>query len=220
MKVRSRPLVDKFSASSDLEEKLVTMWPAAGPNSPVPSGTRSVLTRCPSGVIWSRKIGEVTPKLGSARVVVEHAGIGAVGDGRRACAAGAARRQLGHSRREQIRLPRVGRAAYHQVARLEPGPEADVCLRAAGLAGGGDNAREQRGRSDQRSPPASHGPRNRPQDVRSHPFITSANGRKARTARLNEKPADHKRTLGKRKMKAKPKWPWQRARPTADLPTR
>ena len=65
MNVRSRPSVDRFSASSDLEEKLVTTWSARVPPGPLPSGTRSTLTSRPSGVIWSRKTGDVTPKLGS-----------------------------------------------------------------------------------------------------------------------------------------------------------
>jgi hypothetical protein len=68
MKVTYRPSVDRFSASSDFDEKLVTMW---SPSSPEPfrdpSGSRSVLSSRPDGVSWSRKIGDVTPKLPSAR---------------------------------------------------------------------------------------------------------------------------------------------------------
>src|SRR5215467_4829858 len=66
MKLRSWPFVDRLSATSDLDEKLVTTWSPAAPEWPVPSGTRSVLITCPDeGLSWSRKIGEVMPKLES-----------------------------------------------------------------------------------------------------------------------------------------------------------
>src|ERR1700726_4803895 len=68
MKVTYRLSVDSFSASSDFDEKLVTTWPPSGPEAfRDPSGTRSVLTSRPDGVSWSRTIGDVTPKLASAR---------------------------------------------------------------------------------------------------------------------------------------------------------
>jgi hypothetical protein len=61
MNVTDRPLADRLSASSDLDEKLVTT-----PSLPSPGGgTERVFTRCPDGVSCSRKIGEVTPKLAS-----------------------------------------------------------------------------------------------------------------------------------------------------------
>src|ERR1700730_10310716 len=56
MNVTTSPLVDRFSASSDLELKLVTIRCGS-------IGTER-RTR-PSGAISSRKIGEVTPKLPS-----------------------------------------------------------------------------------------------------------------------------------------------------------
>ncbi|MGZ4250579.1 MAG: hypothetical protein ACXVUE_20010 [Solirubrobacteraceae bacterium] len=58
MNVTSRPLVDRFSASSDFDEKLVT-------SSRV--GTLNLSSMLPLGVIRSRNIGAATPKLGSAR---------------------------------------------------------------------------------------------------------------------------------------------------------
>ena len=67
MKDSSRPLVDRLSASSDLEEKLVTRL-APG------TGTGVVLTRRPDGVSWSRKIGEVTPKLASTSTLLKTCG--------------------------------------------------------------------------------------------------------------------------------------------------
>ena len=62
--------MDRFRASSDLEEKLVTR-PPPGPG---PSGTRSVLTSRPDGVSWLRNTGEVTPKLGSASTLLNTPG--------------------------------------------------------------------------------------------------------------------------------------------------
>src|SRR5271165_4276872 len=56
MKVITLPSVDRFSPSSDLELKLVTIMLL---------GTSKVLTVVPDGAIWSRKMGEVTPKLPS-----------------------------------------------------------------------------------------------------------------------------------------------------------
>src|SRR5215813_13357998 len=67
MNVRLRPLVDRFSASSDFDEKLVASRSPRPPSPLDPSGTRSVLIRCPDGVISSRKTGDVIPKLASAR---------------------------------------------------------------------------------------------------------------------------------------------------------
>src|ERR1039458_1840056 len=64
MNVTERPSVDKFSASSDLEEKLVTRWSPARPRCE-PSGTHSLFTRWPDGVSWSRNAGDVMPKLPS-----------------------------------------------------------------------------------------------------------------------------------------------------------
>ena len=58
MNVTYRSLVDRFRASSDLEEKLVTRPPPGC----AASGMRSVLTWCPDGVTWSRNTGEGTPK--------------------------------------------------------------------------------------------------------------------------------------------------------------
>ena len=66
MKVRSLPSVERLSAISDLELKLVTSWLL-----PVWTlrwellGTSRLLMRKPKGVIWSRKIFEVMPKLAS-----------------------------------------------------------------------------------------------------------------------------------------------------------
>ena len=50
MNVTYWPLVDWFSASSDLDEKLVTTPEPPGTPGRVPSGTRSVRTSRPSGV--------------------------------------------------------------------------------------------------------------------------------------------------------------------------
>ncbi len=58
MNVISRPSVERLSANSDFDGKLVTSW------SP---GTSSELTTPPQGRSWSRKIRDVTPKLASAR---------------------------------------------------------------------------------------------------------------------------------------------------------
>jgi hypothetical protein len=56
MNVTSWPFVDRFSASSDLDEKLVTTSGV---------GTAIRLNTCPRGVSSSRNTGEVTPKLPS-----------------------------------------------------------------------------------------------------------------------------------------------------------
>src|ERR1017187_714901 len=56
MKVITLPSVDRFSPNSDLELKLVTIMLL---------GTAKLLTVVPDGVSWSRKMGEVTPKLPS-----------------------------------------------------------------------------------------------------------------------------------------------------------
>ena len=56
MKVIWRPLVERFSASSDFDEKLVTSWL---------DGTGRVETSRPAGVYWSSTIGAATPKLES-----------------------------------------------------------------------------------------------------------------------------------------------------------
>src|ERR1700691_5463363 len=70
MNVTDRSLVDRFRASSDLEEKLVTRPPPGC----AASGMRSVLTRGPEGVTWSRNTGEVTPKLPSTRSLLNTPG--------------------------------------------------------------------------------------------------------------------------------------------------
>src|SRR5437773_1433662 len=49
--------VERFRASSDFELKLVTT---------IPGGMASVFTSTPPGVIWSRRMGDVTPQLPSA----------------------------------------------------------------------------------------------------------------------------------------------------------
>src|ERR1700731_4115535 len=76
MNVRFCPLVDRFMASSDLDEKLVTMWSSvlSLPDPPGSAGTGSVLTRCPDGVTWSRKTGEVMPKLPSTESLFQTPG--------------------------------------------------------------------------------------------------------------------------------------------------
>src|SRR5579872_1219426 len=56
MKVIERPSIDRFRASSDFELKLVTILSV---------GTAKVPSFQPSGVMSSRKIGEVIPKLPS-----------------------------------------------------------------------------------------------------------------------------------------------------------
>ena len=62
--------MDRFSASSDLDEKLVTMppWPGAG------AGMGKVFTTCPFGLSCSRKAGEVTPKLPSVSTLLNTPG--------------------------------------------------------------------------------------------------------------------------------------------------
>src|SRR5580704_13257084 len=62
MKVITLPSVDRFSPSSDLELKLVTT---------ILLGTAKLLTVVPEGVSWSRKIGEVTPKLPSTLLLLK-----------------------------------------------------------------------------------------------------------------------------------------------------
>jgi len=57
MNVIAVPSDERFSASSDVELKLVVTRL---------DGTGRVLTSVPVGVIWSRKIGDVIPKLPSA----------------------------------------------------------------------------------------------------------------------------------------------------------
>jgi hypothetical protein len=66
MKVMYRPSVERLSVSSDFDGKLVTSWSLCdGTPCCVLLATSRELTSVPSAVIWSRKIGEVTPKLGS-----------------------------------------------------------------------------------------------------------------------------------------------------------
>ena len=60
-----RPSGDRLSASSDLDEKLVTSWFA---------GTATVPRGKPEGVSSLRKIREVTPKLGSVRSLLNTCG--------------------------------------------------------------------------------------------------------------------------------------------------
>ena len=57
MNVIAVPSVERFSESSDFELKLDTIRPV---------GTGRLFTSVPVGVIWSRKMGAVTPKLPSA----------------------------------------------------------------------------------------------------------------------------------------------------------
>ena len=65
MNDRVRPSGERLSASSDLEEKLVTS--SFGGTSKVPSGR-------PEGVISARKIREVTPKLPSTSALLKTCG--------------------------------------------------------------------------------------------------------------------------------------------------
>src|SRR5262245_47618316 len=62
MNVTYLPSVERLSASSDFEEKLVTSW--SRPWLAV-SGTCRVLISLPDGVTWSRNIGDVMPKFAS-----------------------------------------------------------------------------------------------------------------------------------------------------------
>jgi len=62
MNVIAPPSADRLSATSDLELKLVVTRLV---------GTGSVLTTVPVGVSWSRKIGEVMPKLPSRRLLLK-----------------------------------------------------------------------------------------------------------------------------------------------------
>src|ERR1039457_5169833 len=62
MKVSTLPSVDRFSPSSDLELKLVTIM--------LP-GTATLLIVAPDGVSCSRKMGEVTPKLPSILLLLK-----------------------------------------------------------------------------------------------------------------------------------------------------
>src|SRR5215471_12706392 len=62
MKVITLPSVDRFSASSDLELKLVTIMLL---------GTAKLLTVVPDGVSCSRKMGEVIPKLPSTLLLLK-----------------------------------------------------------------------------------------------------------------------------------------------------
>ena len=57
--------MERLSAISDFEEKLVTS--SLG-------GTSKVLSDRPDGVIWARKIGEVTPKLPSTSALLNTSG--------------------------------------------------------------------------------------------------------------------------------------------------
>src|ERR1700722_6747248 len=66
MKVRKLGSEESFSANSDFELKLVPIWSFVG-GTPFCElfGTSSEVTSEPDGVIWSRKIFEVIPKLPS-----------------------------------------------------------------------------------------------------------------------------------------------------------
>lgn len=70
MNVTDRPSVDWLSASSDLDEKLVTVRPGR----PAPEGTVSDPAGASHGVSWSRKIFAVTPKLPSTRALLNTCG--------------------------------------------------------------------------------------------------------------------------------------------------
>src|SRR5580692_11027201 len=72
MKVTYWPLVERFSASSDLDEKLVTIWLAfADTPRCVLLGTSSDPTRFPDAVNSLSVIGEVTPKLASMEALLK-----------------------------------------------------------------------------------------------------------------------------------------------------
>jgi hypothetical protein len=62
MKVIAVPSVERLRATSDLELKLVVTMEV---------GMGSVLTNVPTGVNWSRKMGDVTPKLPSMRLLLK-----------------------------------------------------------------------------------------------------------------------------------------------------
>jgi hypothetical protein len=67
MKVTTRPSVDRLSAISDLDGKLVTIWSLFGEiRRSELLGTSSELTSSPDGLSWSSTIFAVMPKLASA----------------------------------------------------------------------------------------------------------------------------------------------------------
>ena len=67
--------VDRLSASSDFDEKLVTIWSAFGPTPRAALfGTSMELIGQPDGLNWSRNIFEVIPKLASTRSLLKTVG--------------------------------------------------------------------------------------------------------------------------------------------------
>src|SRR5579864_6746131 len=73
MNVRIWRLVDRLSASSDFELKLVTIWSFRLARLEL-FGTSSVLTNQPDGVSSSRKIFDVMPKLPSMGALLNTVG--------------------------------------------------------------------------------------------------------------------------------------------------
>src|SRR5271154_2045818 len=75
MKVRSLPSVERLSAISDLELKLVTSW-LLSVRMFVRElfGTSRLLRTNPKGVIWSRNTFAVTPKEGSGMTLLKTKG--------------------------------------------------------------------------------------------------------------------------------------------------
>src|ERR1700722_12354059 len=75
MKVRSLPSVERLSAISDLELKLVTSWSLSVRTFLKELFGTSRLSRTnPEGVSWSRKIVAVTPKAGSGMTLLKTKG--------------------------------------------------------------------------------------------------------------------------------------------------
>src|ERR1700721_888992 len=75
MKVRNLPSVERLRAISDFELKLVTSWLLSDPTKGRELlGTSRLSRRKPEGVIWSRKIFEVMPKLASTRTLLKTSG--------------------------------------------------------------------------------------------------------------------------------------------------
>src|SRR5216683_1294577 len=117
MKVTSRPLADRFRASSDFEEKLVTRWVSARPGTaPRSVGNLHRAHQAPGRGDLVEEGRRRYAETGVGQVVVPHLRIRAVAVGHVTAA---------HAARRQDRYPRldVGRLVHRPAHQQVPGPE-------------------------------------------------------------------------------------------------
>ena len=109
---------DRLRATSDLDEKLPTIWSefAVTPRCAL-LGTSIVLIHRPCGVSWSSTIFEVMPKLPSISALLKNRRIGAAGRRLHARRANAIRRQHGDPGDDVVRIVVIDHLAEPKIAR-------------------------------------------------------------------------------------------------------